>query len=53
MLRFDEFNALVGLDTLRRTEADKMDFARDLMARAEKGGTKPGRAKSGAKKRRK
>ncbi len=53
MLRFDEFNALVGLDALRRTETDKMDFARDLMARAEKGGTQSGRRKTGAKKRRK
>jgi len=34
MLSFDEFNALVGLPALRRSEADKQDFARELMERA-------------------
>lgn len=34
MLRFDDFNALVGLDDLRATEGEKQDFARDLLDRA-------------------
>lgn len=37
MMTFDEFNALVGLPELRRQEAEKQDFARAVMERAQKG----------------
>jgi len=50
MLRFDEFNALVGLNQLRATEAEKQDFARDLMERA-KGYQKRAAATAGRKRR--
>ena len=33
MMTFDEFNTLVGMKELRRREAEKMDFAAELMAR--------------------
>ncbi|MCK6452002.1 MAG: isocitrate lyase/PEP mutase family protein [Alphaproteobacteria bacterium] len=37
MMTFDEFNARVGLPELRRQEAEKQDFARAVMGRAQKG----------------
>ena len=50
MLSFDEFNALVGLPGLRRIEAEKQDFARDLMARA-RGDNKRATGTAGRKRR--
>ena len=51
MMAFDEFNALVGLKQLRQLEAEKMDFAEALMARAGMPGAK--RAAAGSRKGRK
>ena len=51
MASFDEFNALVGLKELRKREAEKLEFAAALMARA--GGPGARRAAAGSRKGRK
>ncbi|MCC7048281.1 MAG: isocitrate lyase/PEP mutase family protein [Alphaproteobacteria bacterium] len=50
MATFDEFNAMVGLPELRRSEAEKQDFAHALMQRA-RGDNKRATGTAGRKRR--